>query len=479
MAGNLNVINVGLSEFVPALESAGVPYQNVLWKPPGQGDAELTEVLFRLFAAGGDSGAGFPVEEANKEALRRILSSRPVMRRVGPARELLPGFGEDTLLHAGPPVAWRDMCAPMRGAVIGALLYEGGVRSREEAEALMDGGRIACRTTYEFGVVAPMAGVVSPSMPLIEVENVTYGNCSYAPLNEGVGHVLRFGANHPPVIQRLRWLETVLGPALDGAVRHAGGIELKRLMAKALLMGDEMHQRNTAASLLFYQEVATALLSSCPSAALSDVVAFLSRDNEQFFLNIAMAAAKCALDPARNIPSCSIVTTMSRNGVDFGIMVSGLGDRWITAPSLFPRGLYFPGFDENDANPDMGDSAIIECYGLGGFAMAAAPTVARFLGAADLDEAVDFTLDMEHICVGSNPDFPVPALNFGGVPTGIDLVKVVATGILPVINSGVAHRREGVGQVGAGLATPPMEAMNKALRQFYQAVKESHGLQDA
>ena len=476
MGDRVDVVNVGLAEFSAYLHQRGIPCRDVDWKPPGQGDPELADILFRLTVGFRDGRGDSLIDKANRIAFERILSARPILRRVRPARELLPQMGEDTLLHAGPAVSWADMCGPMRGALIGALRYEGRADSEAEAAALIESGRVRCRPTHRYGVVAPMVGVVSPSMPLFEVENAAHGNAAYAPINEGVGHVLRFGANNAAVIQRLRWLEKSLAPALDRAIAKTGGIELKRIMAQALLMGDEMHQRNAAAGLAFHKEIATAILDCCDGMeGLSEAVSFLTRDNEQFFLNLAMAASKSAMDPAHNIPNCSLVTAMSRNGVDFGLTVSGLGDTWVTAPSLLPRGLYFPGFSEKDANPDMGDSAIIECYGLGGFAMAAALTVARFLGAGSLEEALDFTLDMEHICFGSNPDFSIPNLDFGGAPTGIDVIRVVATGILPVINSGVAHREAGIGQVGAGLATPPMEAMNKALRLFHEKMVRDNG----
>ncbi len=471
MPDKFRVINVGIGDFLPAIRERGVPVAEVDWKPPAQGDVELTDILFRLAAGFRDDDGESLIERANRQALARILAARPVLRRVRPAGEVLPGLGRDVILHAGPPVAWEAMCGPMRGAVLGAILYEKLADSPAEAEALVAAGRIGLDQTHRYGVVAPMAGVVSRSMPLLEVENEDAGNVAYAPLNEGIGHVLRFGANHPPVIQRLEWLEKGLAPALDRALAAKGGVSLKNVMAQALIMGDEMHQRNTAASLCFYRAISGELIAAAPDPGeLGRIVSFLTRENEQFFLNIAMAACKSAMDTARNIPYSSVITAMSRNGVDFGITVSALGDRWITAPSLHPRGLYFPGYGEEDANPDMGDSAIVECYGIGGFAMGTAPAVARFVGAGNLAEALGYSIDMSHICVGRNPDLAMPNLDFAGVPTAIDLRRVVGVGILPIINSGVAHRNPGVGQVGAGLVTPPMEVMNKALRALFAAL---------
>ena len=142
-------------------------------------------------------------------------------------------------------------------------------------------------------------------------------------------------------------------------------------------MGDEMHQRNVACT-----EPAAARARAGAGARRSRTARRLARlfefigGNDQFFLNVAMAMGKAITDPVRGIAGSSVVTAMSRNGTMFGIRVSGLGDRWFTAPVEMPRGLYFPGFSEADANPDMGDSTIVETVGLGGFAMAAAPAVA-------------------------------------------------------------------------------------------------------
>ncbi|MCC8166513.1 MAG: DUF1116 domain-containing protein [Planctomycetes bacterium] len=466
MANELQVVTIGLDDFTPALRERDVPCLNVLWKPPAQGDPELTDILFRLTVFDRDADGRSRINAANRKALAAVLASRPVLRRVVRAGDALPGLRDRMLLHAGPPLRTVEACGPMRGAMVGAVLYEGWAATEPEAEALLDSGRVTVSPTYGHGVAAPMAGVVSPSMPLFQVENTTTGGVAYSPINEGIGHVLRFGANNPPVIKRLAWIEEILAPAMDRAVTALGGISLGDIIAQAVLMGDELHQRNVAASLFFHKRIAAALAEQADSDHLADIVRFLA-GNEQFFLNLAMAAARVCMDSARNIPHSSLVTSMSRNGTDFGLTVSALGDTWLTAPSLLPRGLYFPGYSEDDANPDMGDSAIMECYGLGGFAMAAAPLVARFLGAGDLREALQFSLDMAHITVGTNPDYPIPTLDFSGTPTGIDLLKVVATGIAPVINSGVAHKRAGMGQVGAGLTTPPMELMTKALRLFH------------
>lgn len=406
------------------------------------------------------------IAAANAEALRRINAAAPALTRVRPAREVIPDLAERVLRHAGPPVAPDSLCGPMRGAMIGAILYEGWARTAEAAEASLLAGQIKLQCTHDHGAVGPMAGVISPSMPLFMVRDATHGTVAYAPMNEGIGAVLRFGACDDAVIARLRWLAEVLAPPLDEAVQRLGGMPLTPMMARALTMGDEMHQRNVAATGLFYRAVAPALAEvKVAAAALPSILRFLG-GNDQFFLNLAMAAAKAILDSIREIPFSTVVTVMSRNGVEFGIRVSGLGDRWFTAPAPVPEGLYFPGFTAEEANPDMGDSAILETLGLGGFAMAASPAVVGFLGLGAAAEAHAATREMGEVTLGQSEHFKIPALDFAGTPTGIDIRRVVRLETTPIINTGIAHRRAGVGQIGAGVARAPIGVFQEALAAF-------------
>ncbi len=462
------VLNLGSDIFLSGIRQSGGEATQIDWRPPAHGDPDLVELLFRLTVDFCDETGQSSIALANQQALSRILAAQPVLRSVRPAHELLPGLTPDSVLHAGPAIHWKDMCSPMRGAIIGALNYEGLASSEAEAVALMDAGAIRYAPTSTHNLVAPMAGVVTWSMPLLDVENAAFGNHAYSPLNEGVGQVLRFGTHSPAVLQHLRWLRDALAPVLHRAVTRRGGVPLKMILGQALGMGDDLHQRNIAASLLFYRTLCRDLAEAAPDRATElAIMDFLAWKNEQFFLNVAMAASRAAMDPARNIPCCSLLTSMSRNGVDFAVNVSALGDEAFTAPSQKPSAVYFPGYDEHDANPDMGDSAIVECYGLGGMITAAALTTTPFFGAGTLHEALRLTKKMSQICVGANPDLPVPNLDFKGAPTGIDILRVMDTGILPVINSGVAHRLSGIGQVGTGQATPPMDVINKAVRAFY------------
>ncbi len=403
------------------------------------------------------------IDEANAVALSRIVESEPVLVDVVPASEVIDGLGEGVLLHAGPPIEWERMCGPMQGAVVGALQYEGWAGTEEEAMVQASGGQIAFHPAHHFSAVGPMTGITTPSMPVFVVENRAFGNRAYCTINEGLGRVLRYGANDDAAIERLRWMQSTLGPALGEAVRHSGGIELRPIMAQALTMSDEMHQRNVAATSLFFRAVAPHLARTASgSAVYGDIIDFLV-GNDQFFLNPAMAAAKCTLDNAADVEGSSLVYTMARNGTEFGIRVSGLGGRWFTATSNMPQGLYFPGYTVADSNPDLGDSAILETFGVGAFAMAGSPAVAGFLGAGTFRDALNYSREMGEITVGRNPNMAVPTLDFQGVPCGVDVRKVVETDITPLINTGIAHKEPGVGQVGAGIVRAPMPCFHQAL----------------
>jgi uncharacterized protein DUF1116 len=402
-------------------------------------------------------------DEINQGAVARLHDAAPVLEDVRPAGEVIPGLEPGLVLHAGPPVGWEVMCGPLRGALLGALRLDDRAETENDVARLVASGEVRLGQTHDYGAVGPMTGVITAEMPVFVVRNRTAGNAAFCTINEGIGKALRFGAADEGVLDRLRWFATTLGPALGAAVRRAGGVELRGIIARALAMGDELHQRNVAATSLFLRALAPHLTrSDLDRDALTRVFEFLAA-NDQFFLNLAMAAAKAAADPLRGIPRCTLVTAMARNGTTFGIRVSATGDRWFTAPAPVPHGLLFPGFTQDDCNPDIGDSAIIETVGWGGCAMAAAPAVVQFTGAGSVRQAVTTTREMAEITVSQSPHYRIPALEFEGVPTGIDVRRVVATGITPVINTGIAHRRAGLGQVGAGTVRAPLEAFQNAL----------------
>ena len=310
-----------------------------------------------------------------------------------------------------------------------------------------------------------MAGIISPSMPVWVLKNETHGNTAFSNLNEGLGKVLRFGANDPGVIERLKWMETVLAPVLRAGLHTLGGVRTRPIVAQALHMGDECHNRNVAASSLMFKKLTPALLKT--DFDLNDIAASLEfiASNDHFFLNISMATCKVMLDAAHGVNGSSMVTAMARNGVEFGIRVSGTGDAWFTAPAPMVNGLYFPGYSVEDAAPDLGDSAITETTGIGGFAMAASPAIVQFVGGTP-DDALAYTREMSHITLGRNNGYTIPMLNFTGTPTGIDIRKVVDSSIAPLINTGIAHREAGVGQVGAGITRAPLACFEQAVRDL-------------
>ena len=459
----IRALNVGVSEFALSPRAHGAVVLELDWRPPASGDRELGLLLARL-EDDPDDPLGSQVARANAQAIERILAARPMLVGMGRAADTLPGLGPHHVLHAGPPIAWERMCGPMRGAVIGAILYEGWADSPEAAQRLADEGGITFAPCHHFGAVGPMAGVLSPSMPVFIVENAVAGNRAFAILNEGLGKVLRFGAYGPEVLDRLRWMNGTLAPALAESLRARGPVDLKNLTAQALQMGDECHNRNVAASSLFARLIAPALVRTSPSDVAAAVLEFLEANNH-FYLNLSMAASKATLDAAHGIEGSTVVTVMARNGVEVGVRLSGTGDAWSTAPALVPDGLYFPGYGPADANPDLGDSAITETAGLGGLAMAAAPAIVRFIGGA-AEEAIATTKLMYRITLARNNDYGIPALGFAGTPTGIDARRVVDSGIPPIFNTGIAHREAGIGQVGAGIAKAPLACFAGALREL-------------
>jgi hypothetical protein len=404
--------------------------------------------------------AGSRVGSANRECLRRIQDGTARLVDVRPARDVVPGMSERTVLHAGPPIAWERMCGPMRGAVIGACLFEGWARSADEAVALAGRGELAFDPCHHHRAVGPMAGIVTPSMAVVVVENDRFETRAHAKLNMGLGRVLRFGAYDDAVVQRLAWMNRELAPTLAAALGRAGGVDVKGLLAQALGMGDEAHNRNKAATSLLVRTLAPHV-AAARAGDVERALAFMGA-SDAFFLNIAMAACKAMLDPAHGIDGATVVTAMARNGVDFGIRVSGAGDRWFTAPAPKVEGVYFPGYGPADANPDLGDSAITETAGLGAFALAAAPAIVQLVG-GDARLALETTRRMYEITLAEHEGFRIPALDFRGTPLGIDVRAVVATGITPAIDTGIAHRDAGVGQIGAGLTAAPMECFVAAL----------------
>ena len=446
-----SVVVVGPEEFEASLQRQGVESARVDWRPPAASEA--------LLALEQDVDSYRLVQAANTRAIETILAGRCRVIDVQRAGDVVPGLDRGTLLHAGPPIDWEHASGPLRGALAGATVYESWAATIGDAELKLARGDISLSPCHEHDAVGPMAGVISPSMPVFLVENLTFGTRAYSTMNEGLGRVLRYGANDPSVIDRLKWLAAVVAPLMGAAIRRADGVDLTGIMAQALNMGDELHNRNTAATSLFVRQLAGDLCKAVASldTDIDDAMAvfhFLAA-TDVFFLNLGMAACKAVLDPATGIAGSTVVTAMARNGTEFGIWLSGTGREWHTAPAPGIDGLFFPGYGPEDANPDLGDSAITETAGLGGFALAAAPGIVDFVGGT-VGAGVAVTEEMYEITLAEHTRFRIPSMGGRGTPVGIDARMVCRTRLTPVLDTGIAHRQAGIGQIGAGTVRVPI-----------------------
>jgi hypothetical protein len=459
-ADDLEVINIGLESFAQDLRAQGVKAVHLDWRPPAGGNAHLAALLASL----DDDDKAASIRQANEECLRRIERGNARWVDIRPAREVVPGMNDYTVFHAGPPLTWDHMCGPMRGAVIGASLFEGWAKTPDEAMALAASGSLKFDSSHHHRAIGPMSGIITPSMQVNVVRNEPFGIDTYSTLNMGAGRVLRHGAFDETVMRKLRWMNHELAPLLRAAIHDAGGIDIMALAAQAIQMGDEVHNRHKASNPLLIAKLAPHLVAVGEREQVVQALRFID-EASQFVLNMVMAGCKGILDAANGIPGATIVTTIARNGYETGIRVSGTGDRWFTAPAPHIKGVYFPGFGPDDANPDMGDSAITETIGLGSLAMAGAPAVVQIVGGTPAF-AIETTMNMYEITVAENKTFKMPTLNFRGTPLGIDIRKVIETGITPVINTGISCKRAGVGQIGAGLTAVPLACFEEALKAF-------------
>ncbi|MCP5102798.1 MAG: DUF1116 domain-containing protein, partial [bacterium] len=456
----LKIINTGLKSFKETLDEQNIPSIHVDWRPPVGVEEKFTAIIAQNKEK---------IDAANQTACKKILAGKPILTGLDTALNVIPGMKKNLILHAGPPVTWPNMCGPMKGAIIGALKYEGLAKNKTEAEKLAASGEIEYAPCHEHATAGPMAGIVSASMPVFIIQNETFGNNAFCTMNEGLGKVLRYGAYSDDVIKKMKWMETVLYPVLEAAVADLGKIDLKNIIAQALHMGDEVHNRNRAATSLFYRQIAPAVIRT--AANKEDMVKVLDfiNGNDHFFLNLSMPACKASLDAARNVENSSVAVVMSRNGTQFGVQLSGTGNQWFTGTAPVPDALYFPGFSKEDANPDIGDSSITETNGLGGFAIAASPAIVQFVGGSTGD-AINYTMQMYEITASENTMYQIPYLDFRGTPTGIDVRKVIEKNMLPFIDTGVAHKDPGVGQVGAGVLSAPVEPFKNAYIGFCKRI---------
>ena len=458
----INAVNIGIESFGDNVRQFGAQAIQLEWVPPAQGNFETGKVLAKLM---NDDR----IKESNETAFNSYLNTQTVLTGVTLASDAIHTLGERMILFAGPPIEWERMCGPVKGAIVGAILYEGWADNEQHAFELAASGEVEFAPCQEHGAVGPMAGIISPSMPVFIVHEKQSDRYSYSNMNEGLGKVLRFGAYNDEVLDRLHWMKNELYPVLDSTLTILGEIELKPLVAQALHMGDEVHNRNAAATGLFLKKIVPTLIKCGKKADVINRAIEFMYSNDHFFLNISMANSKAQLMAAENVPYSSMVTAMGRNGVEFGIRTSGTGEQWFTAPALPVEGLLFPGFTHEDAAPDLGDSVITETSGVGGFAMAASPAIVQFVGGTPAD-AIANTKQMLHITLGRNNGFTLPPLNFQGTPAGIDARLVVDNSIAPVINTGIAHKEAGVGQIGAGITRAPMECFNQAILALAQTL---------
>lgn len=453
---SLNVVNIGIEGFYNDLNAQGTPVVQVDWRPPAGGDVALIDKLARL--------QGAAVEEANAKTIARMMDSRPLWIDVQPALQAIPGMEPCNLLHSGPPIDFHDMCDPQQRAVEAAAIFEGWVTDRAGLETKLGTGEIKLRPNYELGSVGAMCGIISPSMQVIVTENVTHGNRSWSTFNEGKGNVIWMGTYDKGTIERLRWMRDVLAPSLRAALRTRGeGIDIFKIIAEGTLMGDEVHARSAACTLLLLRQLMPMLLATdIERGTVARIIEFISQNNHSF-LSLTLTACKAAADAAHGIPNSTVVTAMSRNGVNFALRVGGIKDKWFIAPTApMDEAIYYSGYGPDDAAGDIGDSAIVETAGLGGMIIGAAPSISSFVGGS-MQHSRQAMASMRAICAGANPAFAPGAVDFTPAPLGVDIRKVVRQGVTPIIDTGVLHKASGVGQIGTGIARAPMAAFHQAL----------------
>lgn len=456
---NLSIINVGGELFKDNLEMQGTSVSQVNWKPRIPISPVLQKALNKL----NQPEIASKIIQANREVVDKIISAHPVLIGYEKAIDVVPGMKKNMIIHAGPPIPWEKMCGAMRGAVTGAIVFEGLAKNIAEAEKIAASGDIIFSPCHEHDCVGSMAGVTSASMYMHVVKNKTHGNIAFTNLSEQLARILRMGANDQSVIDRLIWMRDVLGPILSQAMRFAKEIDLRMLLAQAIQMGDEDHNRNNAGTALLIQQLTPHILKTdFPNEDKIAVFEFVA-SSEYFSGPTWMAYCKAAMDAGHGIKNSSIVTTMCRNGVDFGIRLSHFkGFKWFIGPAQKVIGPMMAGYTEADSGLDIGDSAITETYGIGAFAMAAAPAIVPLVGGT-VEEALNYSIDMLDITTDVNPNITIPILNFRGIASGIDAIKVAETGMLPIINTAIAHKDAGIGMIGTGLTNPPFEAFEKAL----------------
>jgi len=456
----LQVVNIGIGTFAETLRQQDVPVVEVDWQPPAGGNTALVEILKQT---DGTRELAEKIDAANREAVERILASQPQVVDVQPAAQAL-GLTGRTILHAGPPISWERMCGPQKRAVLGAIRFEGWATDNEAAEKLIASGQVSLSPNHRYQAVGPMTGIVSPSMPVLVVRNETFDTYGFSTFNEGRGNTLWFGLCDEATLERLTWIRDTLGPAVGAALRQGGPLNVFDIVAQGLQMGDECHARSAACTSLLVKTLLPPMLEAGVSGETAAGIVRFMANNNHFFLNFTMAAVKATMDAAHGIPYSTLVTAMARNGVDFALRVGGLGDEWLVAPvSPMDEAVYYTGYSVADAAGDIGDSAIIETCGLGGMAIAGAPTIAAFVGGS-LAAEIAAVEELRLITLAAHRKFSLPPMNAANTPLGIDVRRVVETRIVPFITTGVLHETSPtVGQIGTGVARAPLAVFEGAL----------------
>ena len=457
---DLRVINAGLEGFAQAMRYQDVPVVEIDWRPPADGEINLIEILKTIYY---NKELVERINSANKMVIERIQNANPQIVDVIPAGEAMK-LPSHTILHSGPPISWEKMCGPQKRAVLGAIQFEGWAKNENEAIKFVEKEMVNLCPCHKYNAVGPMTGIISPSMPVLVTRNDSYGNYGFSTFNEGRGNALWFGVCDKETLERLQWIRYTLGPAMKAAIKKHGPINVFDIVEQGVQMGDECHARHVASTALLLKRLMPAMLEAGISGkTVASIIRFMD-ENSHFFLNFTLAAVKVTMDSAHNIPYSTIVTAMSRNGVDFMLRVAGLGNNWLVAPvSAMDKAVYYTGFTAADAAGDIGDSAIIETCGLGGMAIASAPSMASFVGDMFSDE-ITAIRKLGAITLATHDRFRMPAMDTENTPLGIDLLRVVETRVVPFITTGILHETSStVGQIGTGVANAPVTLFDQAL----------------
>lgn len=453
---DVSVVNLGLSLFADAVRDQAAPAQQVDWRIPADGHLDLVAALEELDGPRADA-----IDRANAEVVRRLDQSVPLLVDVAPAGRLLADLSGRTLLHCGPEIEWPDVCDPLRRSMRAATVAEGWAGSVEEADRILADGTVRLQPAYRHDTVMPMASAIGPSAPVFAVDNRDGGTRAFAPINQGPGETAWFGRETPAAVARLQFLSDVAGPMLRHVLDSTGPIDLFALAAQGVQIGDDVHMRTQGTTSLMIRNLLPQLVG-LPDDGRSALAQYLS-SNHLFFLNLAMAAAKASALWAEQVDGSSIVTMMCRNGTSYGVRLAGSTEVFIGEAPPVAEAMYYPDYGPETSARDIGDSAILELVGLGGAAAAGSPAVAGFLPGGMAD-AMRMTERMATICVAESTRFRLPTWGERGTPVGVDVRRVVELDTTPEVTTGILHASSGVGQIGAGVATAPIECFRAALQ---------------